>query len=184
MTRKTALHKAIQQLKGIDGNEEIIEKLEDLANELPIIHWTDKSIRDRVEQFAEENGRNPTVSDFKKKGMPPHPVIKQKYKINLSEWLEENYPTYRPSPEEIKRQYVEEFIDEYYRIKPKSPDEYDAKRTKGAKSWQTVRARCNQKSWRGLLRHLELTMYFDLYKDHIPMEFVVSVKTYVDLELI
>ena len=79
---------------------------------------------------------------------------------------------------------MEEFIDEYYRIKPKSPDEYDAKRAKGAKSWQTVRARCNQKSWRGLLRHLKLTMYFDMHRDHIPMEFEVLVKTDVDLELL
>ena len=184
MTRKTALHKAIEQLKGIEGNEEIIEKLEDLADELPIIHWTDKSIRDRIEQFAEENGRNPTVSDFRKKGMPPHPVIKQKYKINLAEWLEKNYPTHRPTNEEIKKQYIEEFIKEYYRIKPKSADEFDAKRTKGAKSWQTVRARCNQKSWRGLLKYLNLTMYYDLQKDHIPMEFNVSVSTDVDFDLL
>ena len=112
MTRKTALHKAIEQLKGIKGNKEIIEKLQDLADELPITHWTDKSIRDRVEQFAEENGRNPTASDFRKKGMPPHPVIKQKYKINLAEWLEENYPTYHPSADELKQRYIEEFINE------------------------------------------------------------------------
>lgn len=181
MTRKTALHKAIEQLKKIKGNEEIIEKLQDLAEELPIIHWSDKSIRDRVEQFAEENGRNPTVSDFRKKGMPPHPVIKQKYKINLAEWLDKNYPTVRPTEEELKKQYTEEFIREYSRIKPRSADEYDAKRTKGAKSWQTVRSRCGLSSWRGLIRHLDLPFYFDMQKDHIPMKF--NIRVFTDFEM-
>lgn len=184
MTRKTALYKAIEQLKTNEGNEEIIQKLKDLVSELPIIHWTDKSIRDRVEQFIEENGRNPTASDFRKKGMPPHPVIRQKYKINLAEWLKENYPTIRPTAEEITKQYVEEFKTEYYRIKPKSSDEYDVKRTKGVKSWQTVRSRCKQKSWRGLLKYLKLEMYYPLNKDRAPMEFDVSVNTDVDFDVL
>ena len=114
------------------------------------------------------------MSDFLKKGIPPHPVIKQKYKINLAEWLEKNHPTIRPTAKELTKQSTEEFIEEYYRIKPISPDEYDAKRTKGAKSWQTVRARCSQKSRRGLLKYLNLTRYYDLQKDHIPMEFDVQ----------
>ena len=122
MTRKTALNQAIYILSQSEGNEEIIEKLQDLLEELPIIHWSDKSIHDRVQQFAEDNGRNPTTSDFKKKGMPPHPVIKQKYGINLSDWLEQFYPTNRPTPEQIRKEYTEEFIREYSRIK--SPSQY------------------------------------------------------------
>ena len=183
MTRKTALNQAIYILSQSEGNEEIIEKLQDLLEELPIIHWSDKSIHDRVQQFAEDNGRNPTTSDFKKKGMPPHPVIKQKYGINLSDWLEQFYPTNRPTPEQIRKEYTEEFIREYSRIKPRSPDEYEAKRRKGAKSWQTVRFRCGQKSWRGLLRYLELPMYFDMAKDHIPMKFNIEIKTDLREEL-
>ena len=180
MTRKTAVHKAIEQLKGIEGNEEIIEKLEDLADELPITHWTDKSIRDRVEQFAEENGRNPTVSDFRKKGMPPHPVIKQKYKITLAEWLEENYPTYRPTTQELKHQYIEEFIKEYDRIKPRSADDYEAKRSRNVKCWQTVRARCGLTSWRSLLSYLGLPSYSNVPREYKPIEFDVTVTTDLD----
>ena len=180
MTRKTALHKAIEQLKKIKGNEEIIEKLQDLAEELPIIHWSDKSIRDRVEQFAEENGRNPTVSDFRKKGMPPHPVFKQKYGINLSEWLEKFYPTYRPSNEELEKIYTEEFIKEYERIKPRSADDYEAKRSRNVKCWQTVRARCGLTSWRSLLSYLGLPSYSNVPREYKPIEFDVTVTTDLD----
>ena len=183
MTRKTALNQAIYILSQSEGNEEIIEKLQDLLEELPIIHWSDKSIHDRVQQFIEDNGRNPTTTDFKKKGMPPHTVIKQKYGIILTEWLEKFYPTVRPSPEAIRKEYSEEFIREYSRIKPRSADEYEAKRSKGAKSWQTVRFRCGQKSWRGLIRHLELPVYFDMAKDHIPIKFNIQIKTDLREEL-
>ena len=177
MTRKTALNKAISILSQSEGNEEIIEKLQDLLTELPIIHWSDKSIHDRVQQFVEDNGRNPTSTDFKKKGMPPHTVIQQKYGMILTEWLKQFYPTIRPSPEEIRKEYSEEFIREYNRIKPRSADEYDEKRNKAVKSWQTVRHHCGQKSWRGLIRHLGLPIYYDLAKDHIPTQFNIQIKT-------
>ena len=180
MTRKTALNKAIYILSQSEGNNEIIEKLNDILEEIPLIHWSDKTIHDRVQQFAEENNRNPTVSDFRKKGMPPHPVFKQKYGINLSEWLEKYYPTYRPTPEELEKQYSEEFIKEYNRIKPRSADEYEAKRSKGSKSWQTIRARCNQTSWRGLIRYLDLPFYFHMTKDHAPMKFNINITTDID----
>ena len=180
MTRKTALNKAIYILSQIEGNEAIIEKLQDILEEIPLIHWSDKSIHDRVQQFIEEEGRNPTASDFRKKGMPPHPVFKQKYGINLSEWLEKFYPTYRPSNEELEKIYTEEFIKEYKRIKPRSADDYETNRCKGAKSWQTVRARCNQTSWRGLIRYLGLPFYFHMAKDHVPMEFDYSISTDID----
>ena len=83
MTRKQALKQAIRLLSRNPENAEVIEKLQDIHDELPLIHWTDKSIRDSVEQFIADNHRVPTATDFKKAGMPPHPVIKQKYKVTL-----------------------------------------------------------------------------------------------------
>ena len=180
MTRKTALNQAIYILSQTKGNEEIIEKLQDISDELPLIHWSDKSIRDRVEQFIEDEGRTPTVSDFRKKGMPPHTVFKKKYNINLAEWLNQNYPTTRPTAEEITNSYIEEFISEYKRIKPRSANEYETKRNKGVKSWQTVRSRCGQTSWRGLIKHLDLPFYFDMQKDHVPLKFNIKVLTDMD----
>lgn len=180
MTRKTALNKAIQILSLSKGNEEIIEKLQDIFEEIPLIHWSDKSIHDRVQQFIEEEGRNPTASDFRKKGMPPHPVFKQKYGLNLSEWLTKYYPTEKPTPEELEKEYSQEFIEEYSKIKPRSAKEYEAKRSRNTKSWQTVRTHCRQTSWRGLIKYLGLPYYFHMSKDHIPPDFDCSISTDLD----
>ena len=107
MTRKQALLRAITVLGKNPEYAEDIRILQEICDELPLIHWSDSSIRDTVEQFILDNGRVPTASDFKKKGMPPHPVIKQKYKITLGEWLEKHYPVRKPTYEELKEKIAE-----------------------------------------------------------------------------
>ena len=180
MTRKQALKKAIKALSNKKEYTEVVQLLQDIHDELPLIHWSDKSIRDTVEQFIIDNDRPPTATDFKRKGMPPHPVIKQKYKITLGEWLEENYPTYTPTFEELKEKYTKEFIEDYNRIKPKSQEEFNQNRTKGTKGWQTVAKYHNVNSWRKLIKSLELPLYFELFRDRTPMTFNVTVTTDLD----
>ncbi len=183
MTRKTALNQAISILSKRKGTEEIVEKLIELSEELPLVHWSDKSIRDTVEQFKLDYGRNPTVTDFKKKGLPSHPVIKLEYGITLAEWLEQNYPTEKLSPEEIKSQYTEIFIKQYNIIKPKSADIFNKNRSKECHSWRMI-ARLNDcKTWRGLINKLDLEHFFDMAKDHKPQEFNVKVYTDIDEQL-
>lgn len=98
MTRKQAITKAIAALHQTGENAEAIRLLQDLSDELPLIHWSDKSIRDTVEQFMLDNGRPPTVSDFKKAGMPSHMVIQNKYKMTLgSGWIKTIPPVSLPS---------------------------------------------------------------------------------------
>lgn len=159
MTRKQAISLAIKALSEKEGNEVTISLLQDIYNEMPLIHWSDKSIRDTVEQFIVDNGRNPTASDFRKKGMPPHPVIKQKYKATLSEWLAENYPKYILTFEELKSNYTSSFIKEYMCIKPTSGDDFNKRRSKQAKSWVTVAKYHNTSSWVQLLDKLSLQKY-------------------------
>ncbi len=183
MTRKQAIKLAISRLQSDSDNQEIIEKLEDILSELPLIHWSDKSIRDTVEQFIVDNGRPPTATDFKRAGMPPHPVIKQKYKITLGEWLEENYPTMRPSFEEIKEKYTKDFLIDYEQIKPRSSYEFNEKRRPSTRGWQTIAFYHNVKSWRALLKALNLQLYFDMARDHVPVEFDVNITTDIDFAL-
>lgn len=180
MTRKQALNKAIQVLLLQEGNEEVVELLQDIYDELPLIHWSDKSIRDAVEQFIVDNQRVPTVSDFRKKGMPPHPVIKQKYKINLAEWLQQNYPRQKPSFEELKEKYTLEFLRDYDRIKPKSQEEFNRNRTQGTRGWQTIAYYHGIKSWRNLLKKLNLPRYFEMHRDRIPA--TVKVNIHIDYD--
>ena len=181
MTRKQAIYQAIQALSKEKGHEEAISSLRDIYEELPLIHWTDKSIRDTVEQFIIDNGRNPTASDFRKKGMPPHPVIKQKYKITLGEWLAQNYPTHAPRFEELKSKYTEDFVNEYIRIKPTSEGDFDKRRNRNTKTWITVAKYNNTTTWRGLLNALSLPIYTKPISP--PRRTVIKVHITTDIDL-
>lgn len=171
MTRKQAIQRAIEVLQQTNDIE-VIAKLQELSNELPLIHWSDSSIRDTVDQYILDNGAVPTPSCFKAAGMPPHPVIKNKYGMTLGAWLEANYPTQKPSWDELRERYTAEFITEYNEIQPRSADEYNAKRNY-AKGWRTVAKYNGAVNWRELLHKLGLKVYFDLKKDHVPVKFQV-----------
>ena len=181
MTRKQALYQAIQALSALEGKEEAITLLQDIYDEIPLVHWSDKSVRDTVEQFIVDNGRAPTASDFKKKGMPPHTVFKQKYKITLGEWLQQNYPTPAPTFEELKAKYTKEFIDEYIRIKPTSEEDFNRRRKRNTKTWNTVAKYHNTKSWLILLHTLSLPSYNKRTKPQNRPMLKVYINTDIDI---
>lgn len=175
MTRKQALHRAIENLSQFPEFAEEVRLLQEISQELPLIHWSDRSIRDTVEQFILDNGRPPTATDFKKAGMPPHSVIQNKYKMPLSQWLNENYPTPKPSAEELKEEYTRAFLEDYHRIKPRSQYEFNQYKRPETRGWQTVAAYHNTRSWRNLLKKLDLPLYFDMKRDHVPANLKVIV---------
>lgn len=175
MTRKEAINRVLMRLSEIPECGEEIRILTEIRDELPLIHWSDASIRDRVEQFILDNGRPPTVTDFKKAGMPPHTVFKQKYKMTLAEWLEQNYPAPKQSTEELKEKYTKDFLEDYYKIRPRSSEAFNRKRRNGTKSWNTLAGYYGVKSWRNLLKALNLPLYFDMKRDHVPAKFTVNV---------
>lgn len=159
MTRKQALSLAIQALTEAGQNEEAVTVLRTLSEELPLVHWSDAAIRDAVDQFIQDHDRVPTVSDFKKRGLPPHTVIKNRYGATLQCWLQENYPVIMPSQEKQRRALTKEFKKEYLRIRPKSADEYNDHRTPGSPCWYTVAVHNQTKRWRELLKKLKLPVY-------------------------
>ena len=175
MTRKQALQRAIEHLSQFPEYAEEVRLLREISQELPMIHWSDHSIRDTVEQFILDNGRPPTVTDFKKAGMPPHTVIQNKYKMPLRQWLTENYPTPKPSAEELKAEYTQAFLEDYHRIKPRSQYEFNQYKRPKTRGWQTVAAYHNTRSWRNLLKKLDLPLYFDMKRDHVPANLKVIV---------
>ena len=175
MTRKEAINRVLMRLAEIPECEDEIRILTEIRDELPLIHWSDSSIRDTVEQFVLDYGKPPTVTDFKKAGMPPHPVFKQKYKMTLAEWLEKNYPAPKRNPNELKEKYTEDFLADYYRIRPRSQEAFNKNRSNGTKGWQTIAGYYGVKSWRKLLKELELPLYFDMKRDHVPAMLKVNV---------
>ena len=117
MTRKQALELAVQALA---ENKEAVQVLHTMIDELPLNRWPETAIRDSVEQFILDNGRPPLRTDFKKKCLPPHSVVKRRFGVTLQEWLDRNYPIEKTPLDELHAQATEDFIREYLRIRPTS----------------------------------------------------------------
>ena len=179
MTRKQALSLAIQALSDI-GQKEAAETLHTLSEELPMNRWSDAAILDSIDQFILDNGRVPTSVDFKKRGLPPHTVIKQRYGITLREWLNEHYPVTKPSDEAICAEITKSFIEDYRRIRPKSAEEFNEKRSSGTRCWYSVAIRNHTKCWRNLLAKLELPIYNNVNVPREKPEFTVTIYTHYD----
>ncbi len=183
MTRKQALQEAIAVLSADKGNEAVILKLQEIGAEMPLNRWTENAIHDTVQQFIVDNGRPPTATDFKTRDMPPHPVVKLRFKKTLGEWLEENYPTPKPSFEELKQRHTEAFLKDYYRIKPRSQEQFNKNKSPDTRGWQTVATYYGVKSWRNLLKTLDLPLYFDMRRDHKPVNIKVNIHVDLDFDL-
>lgn len=156
MTRKQALELAVQALA---ENEEAIQVLHTMIGELPLNRWTEAAIRDSVEQFILDNGRPPMRTDFKKKCLPPHSVIKRRFGLTLQEWLDQNYPTEKTPLDELHAQATQAFIREYLRIQPVSAEDYNARRTHPSRGWYAIAKYNHTRRWRILLEKLNLPIY-------------------------
>ena len=179
MTRKQALHKAIEALK-LQGENEAAEILEQMGGDLPIMHWSDAVIRDTVDQFVVDHGRLPNAVDFKRPGMPPYRVFMTHYGLAPSDWLQATYPEHFPTKEQQMDIYTQAFIEDYLRIKPRSADEFNEKRSDKSRGWRSVARYHHLGTWRNLLAHLGLPKYFDMKQDHEPVKFKVNV--YLDTD--
>ena len=156
MTRKQALELAA---KALAANEEAIQVVHTMIDELPLNRWTEAAIQDSVEQFILDNGRPPLRTDFKKKCLPPHSVIKRRFGVTLQEWLDQNYPTEKTPLDELHVQATQEFIREYLRIQPVSAEDYNARRTHPSRGWYAIAKYNHTRRWRILLEKLNLPIY-------------------------
>ena len=168
MTRKQALSLAIQRLSANPEDKAALEAaqvLHSLEDDLPFVRWSEDGIHDTIQQFIIDNERVPTVSDFKRKGMPPHPVFKNRYGLTLGEWLSNHYPADKTAQIEAQRVCTQDFIEDYNHIKPRSADEFDAHRRHTTRCWFTIARYNGERTWTGLLNTLNLPSY-----SHIPMK--------------
>ena len=159
MTRKQALTQAISRLSGDKECKEIVAILQDIYDEMPFNHWTDKAIRDTVEQFILDNGYVPATNNFGRKGMPSNVVMERRYKMPLKDWLDLNYPNRLKDPKEVEAERLAGFIEEYKRLKPVGPREYNTQRKEGVISWATAAGYFGISGWRALIAKLELPVY-------------------------
>ena len=158
MTRKQALSAAIEALNAA-GQTEAAGILHTLSGELPFFIWSKEAIYDAVDQFILDRGRVPTTTDFKKRGLPPHTVIKRRFGVTLQEWLEQHYPTVKPPLDELQAKATEDFIKEYLRIQPTSAEDYNARRAHPSRGWFAIAKYNHTRRWRILLEKLNLPTY-------------------------
>lgn len=175
MTRKQAISKAIEALKHNEENAEAIRVLQELSNELPIIHWSDTTLRDTVDQFIADAGRMPIASDFKNPKMPPYRVFMCNYGLTPTEWLQTNYPEHYPSQQEIEERYTKAFIEDYLRIKPRSAEDFNERRSDKSRGWRCVARYHHLGTWTNLIKHLGLPKYSDTPPERIPSKVKVIV---------
>ena len=158
MTRKQALHKALEGLT--DGA--VIAKIEEILADMPFTGWSERTIWDTVDQFVIDYGRIPTVSDFKKKGMPSHTVIRLRFGATLKNFLDNYYPREKRCDSEIygaktKEQWRDTFIAEYIKNRPATAQKYNSIRAKGTPSWATVAKMFGITKWLNWLDFCDVT---------------------------
>lgn len=167
MTRKQAILQAIQALSKEGDNIDIINKLEEIYNEMPLSRWTKSSILDCVETYAEEHdGMFPYINEFKNvNGLPSTTVIFSKFNISSIDDFYNQYFTHlrhkigNGSPYRDKEIsfFLESFKSEYIRIRDKfnakviSLYRYNENRSKNTPIAETVMRQCNCDTYAELL---------------------------------
>lgn len=166
MTRRQAILQAIQILSNHPENDEIILKLQEILDELPLVAWTSKSIIDSIEDYAIRH--NNILPNSKKlttyNRLPSNTVIykifgltsiNEFYEIYFSKYIHNKIPL-SPYVNKDKNYFLNTFKENYKRIKIKNNIKYvgqkmyDENREKGTPLINTI------------LRKLDYISYDDL----------------------
>ncbi len=181
MTRKEALSLAMQALSETGQNAEAVDVLRTMREELPLNRWSAAAIRDAIDQFVLDHGRLPNAADFKRdRTLPPHTVIKNKFGVNLSEWLVDTYPDILELKKKAQAAATERFAQEYHRLQPKSAAEFDRGRGPDCCCWYTIAGYNETNTWRALLAKLELPVFSNVAVPKKKREYYVQFEANLD----
>lgn len=165
MTRKQALMRVCKILNTYEQTEEIAEirvKVQEIIKELPFTAWSESTIFDTIDQWIIENDKIPSTRDLTKKGLPPVPVIKNRFKMLAREFLDTYYPKVEPLCKSerygyrTKEDWLIDFKKQFESIKPQSASEYNKHRSQGSPTWFTIASICGLSKWNDLLRYCNL----------------------------
>lgn len=144
MTRKAALRHAIETLESLENTNftEVLQKLRELYDEMPLARWTEQSIPDAIAQWIEENKKQPSIYDLDHSYMPSHTTIRHVLKLNAKDYIERNFPpgqrtTKSPYGNKPMEALLDLFREEYNRLGSPSADEFNRQRRVGTPCWQT-----------------------------------------------
>jgi len=139
--------------------------VEEVIGELPLTAWSEATIFDTINQWIFENGKIPSTRDLTRKGLPPIPVIKNRFKMNAKAFLNQYYP--KPKPlcsstyygDKTEEEWVSDFVAQYKSVRPRAAVEYNQKRADGSPTWATVAAICGLQKWNDLLAYCKLDKF-------------------------
>ncbi len=142
MTRKQAISRAIGLLARLPRDEEILAvqtALSELAADLPVTGWDEKTVFDTVEQFFLDHGRYPNAREFESKGLPSHPTIANRFGMTVADFLNTFYPkryefvhrSVRKYREYPKEHWLEIFRAQMKQHQIRTSTEYNRRRTEG-----------------------------------------------------
>ena len=160
MTRKQALMRVYEMLGTYEQTEETGEiqaKLAEIMEEMPFASWSERTIFDTIDQWVLENGKVPNTRDLSRKGLPPVPVIRNRFKMQAREFLDKYYPAperlcnSNPYGYKTAEAWLDSFKQNYNKINPRSAEEYNKRRGEDEPSWYTVARLCGVNKWSELL---------------------------------
>lgn len=166
MTRKQTLIRAISMLEQLPQDEEVkaVQKtLQELADDLPVTGWDEKTIFDTVEQFFLDHGRYPNAKEFESRGLPSHPTIANRFGMTVVEFLDIFYPQrldfvrrstrkYKAHPKEY---WLGIFKEQMEKHQIRTASEYNHKRTDGP-GWAYIAHLFGLSNWNCLLSYAGL----------------------------
>lgn len=149
---------AIKQLPYSDENEQAIKMLKAFSKMTINRRWTKEAVFQALDQWRDEHGRNPTVTNLVEDGMPKAVTIQRMFDMKASAFMSIYYPsehTKKPVTKysvRTEQEWIDDFKRQYEKIKPKSGREYNNRREEGSPTWNTIIKYCHIGTWTELLK--------------------------------
>lgn len=146
-----------------EGTEAVQNALHELAADLPITNWDEKTVFDTIEQFFLDHGRYPNAKEFESKGLPSHPTIANRFGMTVVDFLDTFYPqrydfihkSIRKYKEYPKEHWLEIFKEQMKKHQIRTATEYNRKRTEGP-GWAYIAHLFGFTNWGQLIIHANI----------------------------
>lgn len=167
MTRKDALREAIQIVSnariGKQRKAEILAGLTLCRQELPFAHWTKEAVFDACDTWVQEHGKL-HLKAFESPAMPSHSTVKNRFGMTAREFRDRYYPISGGSAGSPYRQrevedWNRDFKADFHQMRCVGQDDYNRRRNRKLPTWNTVAAMNGVRSWRDLLKKLNMAPY-------------------------
>ncbi|MBD5631882.1 MAG: hypothetical protein HDP34_01445 [Clostridia bacterium] len=160
LTRRQTLCKAVEVLQ----DRSAIEKIKEIISEYPKGDWTQENVNDGIEQFYNEHGHLPREKDYANGALPYIDIFRYKFNTTKTQWLKKYFNDIycaEKLTERIKKSSsLEDFKNEFERIKPVTQDDFDNRRDKDRICCTGfIMKRHNINGWHKLLKKCGLTAY-------------------------